>query len=116
MAVEAAEAYAEVETADFEFNTFAMKPLNETQLQFYLTFLSGHFEAEAVEAWAEAETAEFEVNTSSLKPSSGDTKTISQPAALAAKALSLTPITTFKAKVIYFKEYGQLIGCGCSCG
>ena len=85
--------------------------------QFYLS--SGPFEAEAdeaVEAWAEAETAEFEVNTSSLKPSSGDTKTISQPAALAAKALSLTPITTFKAKVIYFKEYGQLIGCGCSCG
>ena len=30
--------------------------------------------------------------TSSLKPSSGDTKTISQPAALAAKALSLTPL------------------------
>ena len=73
--------------------------------QFYLS--SGPFEAatEAVEAWAEAETAEFEVNTSSLKPSSGDTKTISQPAALAAKALSLTPITTFEAKVIYFKEY-----------
>ena len=68
--------------------------------QFYLS--SGPFEAEAVEAWAEAETAEFEVNTSSLKPSSGDTKTISQPAALAAKALSLTPITTFEAKVIYY--------------
>ena len=75
--------------------------------QFYLS--SWPFEAEAeaveaveaVEAWAEAETAEFEVNTSSLKPSSGDTKTISQPAALAAKALSLTPITTFEAKVIY---------------
>ena len=71
--------------------------------QFYLS--PWPFEAEAVEAWAEAETAEFEVNTSSLKPSSGDTKTISQPAALAAKALSLTPITTFEAKVIYFKEY-----------
>ena len=30
--------------------------------------------------------------TSSLKPSSGETKTISQPAALAARALSLTPL------------------------
>ena len=42
-----------------------MKPLNETQLQFYLTYLSsGPFEAEAVEAveaWAEVETAKFEV-------------------------------------------------------
>ena len=65
--------------------------------QFYLS----SWPFEAVEAWAEAETAEFEVNTSSLKPSSGDTKTISQPAALAAKALSLTPITTFEAKMIY---------------
>ena len=31
---EAAEASAEVETAEFEFNTSSMKPLNETQLQF----------------------------------------------------------------------------------
>ena len=60
---------------------------------------------EAVEA-AEVETAEFEVNTSSLKPSSGDTKTISQPAALAAKALSLTPITTFEVRV-------DVLGGGC---
>ena len=55
---------------------------------------------------SEAETAEFEVNTSSLKPSSGDTKTISQPAALAANALSLTPITTFEVRV-------DVLGGGC---
>ena len=40
LAVEVAEAWAEVETAEFEFNTSSMKPLNETQLQFYLTVLS----------------------------------------------------------------------------
>ena len=40
LAVEAAEAWAEVETAEFEFNTSSIKPLNETQLQFYLTVLS----------------------------------------------------------------------------
>ena len=39
-AVEAAEAWAEVETAEFEVNTSSMKPLNETQLRFYLTVLS----------------------------------------------------------------------------
>ena len=36
----AAEALAEDETTEFEFNTSSMKPLNETQLQFYLTVLS----------------------------------------------------------------------------
>ena len=40
LAVEAAEAWAEVETAEFESNASSMKPLNETQLQFYLTVLS----------------------------------------------------------------------------
>ena len=40
LAVEATEAWAEVETAEFDFNTSSMKPLNETQLRFYLTVLS----------------------------------------------------------------------------
>ena len=91
-----------------------MKPSSGTKHSYSCTshlYLSSEpFEAaEAVEAWleAEAETAEFEVNTSSLKPSSGDTKTISQPAALAAKALSLTPITTLEAKVIYQRGIGN---------
>ena len=39
----------------------------------------------------DVEAAEVKT-TSSLNPSSGDTKTISQPAALAARALSLTPL------------------------
>ena len=39
-AVEATEAWAEVETAEFEVTTSSMKPLNEALLQFYQTVLS----------------------------------------------------------------------------